>query len=57
MKTKHTFWADKEVLDKAKARAKYEGRPLSLILRLALKAYAKGKLKFERLRDLAEKDE
>ena len=56
MKVKHTFWADKEVLDKARARAKYEGRALSLVLRLALKAYAKGKLKFEKLRDLAEKE-
>lgn len=53
MKTKYTFWVDKETLNKARAKAKYEGRPLALILRLALEAYAKGKLRFEQLRDAA----
>ena len=49
------FRIDRETYEKAKAKADYEGRPLSVILRAALEAYVREGISYEDLRDLGVK--
>ena len=46
------FRMDRETYETAKAKADYEGRPLSVILRAALEAYGREGVSYEDLRDL-----
>ena len=46
------FRIDRETYKKAKAKADYEGRPLSVVLRAALQAYIREGVSYEDLRDL-----
>ena len=46
------FRIDRETYEKAKAKADYEGRPLSVILRAAMEAYVREGISYEDLRDL-----